>query len=128
MAAPARPSPRGYRVRDRTRLTGPLARVSGRQRRDGDTAVGLHRLDVAPRRPFERECRQPARSEGARVDADAIAAILRFLADRVPVNDYRSVRVRVGQERLAGSPEIARLQGVKGPAGVDRCVKEPEVG
>src|SRR5690606_29758522 len=127
MAAPARPSPPGYGVRDRARLTGPLARVAGRQRRDGDTAGGLHRLAVAPRRRGERASRQPARPDGARVDADAIAAILRFLADRVPVNDYRSVRVRVGQERLADPPEIARLLGVKRHPGVDPCVNEQVV-
>src|SRR5690606_8586527 len=95
--------PKGYRARDRTRLTGPLALLSesGRERRSGDRP-GLAGLgfDIAALRAFKRDRGQAAAHVGARVDADAVAAIFGNVADRMAVHDHFAVAVRMGQERL----------------------------
>src|SRR5690606_9355580 len=94
----------GYRARDRTRLTGPLALLSesGRERRSGDRP-GLAGLgfDIAALRAFKRDRGQAAAHVGARVDADAVAAIFGSVADRMAMHDHFAVAVRMGQERLA---------------------------
>src|SRR6478735_12610831 len=113
--------PSGYRVRDRTRLTGPLALSGFGERRDDmrraarrrmaypHATVFLERLDIAAIGSLEHERGKPARHEGAGVDTDPIAAILGLVADRVPMDHHRSVRIRMGQERFADPPQVPPL-------------------
>src|SRR5690606_38740375 len=103
--------PSGYRARNRTRLTGPLAFSRSGRNRGGlnHTAFALHRLEIAALRPFECYRGEPPAHDGAGVDADAIAAVFRRLADRVPMHYDPTEALRIGQERFANPSQIVVL-------------------
>src|SRR5690606_8142312 len=114
MAAPVSPVPSGIPRTGQNpayRPPGITCETSGRERaRGGDRpAPAFDGFDVAALRAFEHDRGQPARHVGAGIDADAVATILRRIADRVAVDDNLAVAVGVRQERLADPAQVVRL-------------------
>src|SRR5690606_6998930 len=103
--------PSGYRARNRTRLTGPLAFARSGHDRGGRGHAGFtpHRLEIAALRPLEHYRGQPAAHESAGIDTDAIATVFRRLADRVPVHHDPTEALGMRQERFANPPQVVDL-------------------
>src|SRR5690606_33388149 len=73
---------------------------------------------------LDREGRQPSRQIGARIDADAIAALLHRVDDGVAVNHDEAMFLGVGEKRLADPTQVGGILLLHGDARADARVDE----
>src|SRR4051812_45949231 len=76
---------------------------------------------------LDRQSREDSAFVGARVDADAIAPLLHFGADRMAVDHDEAVLTVVEQERLPDPAQVGLLLPVERNSGANAGVDEQEI-